>query len=272
MSKEFGFWKMHGAGNDFVLVDDREAVFPVRDAAWLRALCARRSGVGADGVILIRKSGTADFRMVFFNPDGTRAAMCGNGARCAARLACEEGIAPASMALETDAGVLHAEVRGAQVLLEMTPPEDWRLDARLTLDGTEIPYGYINTGVPHVVVERPDLGRTDVLGLGSRIRHHPDFAPAGTNANFVAVTGPDTLSVRTYERGVESETLACGTGIVASALVCVLTQRVSAPVQVRCAHGDVLTVDCEVAGGAPRNVTLRGPAEHVFRGTLSYRA
>ena len=265
-----GFWKMHGARNDFILVDDRALTFPATDTPWLARLAARRTGGGCEGIILIQPSGKADFRMRFFNPDGTEVEMCGNGARCVARLAHDIGIAPVNMTIDTVAGVLKATAMGDQVCLRMPPPRDWRLRRTLTLAGRKIVYGFVNSGVPHAVIPVKNLRACKVQALGSGIRHHPAFAPKGTNANFVALTGPQSLSVRTYERGVEAETLACGTGIVAAALVMARLGHVKPPVSVRAASGDVLTVDFRLTKSGAGNVTLLGPAVHVFKGTLDY--
>jgi diaminopimelate epimerase len=264
------FWKMHGAANDFIVVDDRALTFPAGDRAWLAAIMARRTGVGSEGVLLIQPSARADFCMRFFNPDGGEVDMCGNGARCIARLAHELGAAPARMSFETAAGLVRAEVRGAQVLLGMTEPKDWRLRGAIELRGGRRPCHFVNSGVPHAVLTVDRVDDVDVQGLGSAIRHHADFAPAGTNANFIEVTGPGAIRVRTYERGVEAETLACGTGIVASALVAGKLGLVAPPVRVTPASGDVLEVGYEDVPGGARGVTLLGPAMHVFRGELEH--
>ena len=264
------FWKMHGAGNDFILVDDRSLAFPCADFAWMARLAARRTGVGGEGVILIQPSEKAHFRMRFFNPDGGEVDMCGNGARCVARLAHDIGVAPAGMRFETGAGVIEAEVRGAQVMLTMTPPTDWRLGRTLDLPGGKRAYGFVNSGVPHVVVEVDDLEALDVGGLGAAIRYHKDFAPKGTNANFIEVTGPQSLRLRTYERGVEAETLACGTGTVAAGLVAGRMGRVRPPVKIVCASGDALEVNYRLTGDGADQVSLLGPAAHVFTGVVEY--
>lgn len=266
------FWKMHGAGNDFVLVDDRALSFPAQDPDFVRHVTGRRLGVGSEGLILIQPSTGAHFRMRFFNPDGNEVDMCGNGARCVARLAHDLGVAPAHMRFDTGAGLLEAEVAGARVKLTMTPPTDWRLERRLALPSGECAYGFVNSGVPHVVVRVEDLDAVDVARMGAAIRYHADFAPRGTNANFIAVTGPQSLRIRTYERGVEAETLACGTGIVASALVASRMGWVTPAVQVTCASGDVLEVGCRLTADGARDVTLLGPAEYVFEGTIAYKA
>ncbi|MBM4143462.1 MAG: diaminopimelate epimerase [Lentisphaerae bacterium] len=270
MPMSIPFWKMHGAGNDFILVDDRDGAFPAADAAWIRRVAARRTGVGCEGVILIQASDKADFRMRFFNPDGGEVEMCGNGARCVARLAAEIGAAPAEMTIETVAGTLRAAARGESVELGLSPPKDWRLDRELALRGGTVRYSFVNTGVPHAVIEVDDLEGCDVAGLGAEIRYHAAFAPAGTNANFIRVTGPRALRIRTYERGVEGETLACGTGIAAAALTAARRGRVGPPVRVTPAGGDVVVVDMRLSGDTAEDVTLTGPAVHVFRGTLDY--
>ncbi len=258
------FWKMHGAGNDFILVDDRSRQFPANDAAFRVHLCDRRRGIGAEGLILIRPSDAADLRMVFFNPDGTEADMCGNGARCLARLAHELGAAPADLRIETAAGILRAEVVPPLVRLHLTEPRDWRMGLSIEWRGRKLDLNFVNSGVPHAVGLVEDLATVDIAALGRAIREHALFAPDGTNANFIRITGPRSLAIRTYERGVEAETLACGTGMVAAALVARRLGLVAGPVEVRTAGGDVLEV-----GEAP--LTLTGPAEHVFRGEIDYR-
>lgn len=260
----FPFWKMHGAGNDFILLDDRTETFPCDDAARIRRWCDRRQGIGAEGLILIQPSAAADFRMRFFNPDGTEADLCGNGARCVARLAREIGAAPDDMRIETAAGLVRAELLASGVRIHLPPPRDWRLDLSVEWQGQPLPVHFVHTGVPHAVCFMEDLDRTDVAALGAFLRRHALFAPDGTNADFVQVTGPDSLSIRTYERGVEAETLACGTGIVAAALVADKLGLVRAPVRIKAAGGDVLEV-----GFAP--LTLTGPAEHAFQGAIDYR-
>jgi diaminopimelate epimerase len=263
------FWKMHGAGNDFILFDDREGGFPIDQREWINDFATRRTGIGSDGVILIQPSETADFRMRFFNPDGKEAEMCGNGARCVARLAHEIGAAPRDMVMETVAGPVKAVADGDQVCLGMTKPRDWIESAELTFDdGSSLQIGFVNTGVPHVVAEIDDLDQLDIQKVGSSIRYHSRFAPAGTNANFIQVIGHNHLRVRTYERGVECETLACGTGMVACALLAAKWGLVQSPVSLTCAGGDILKVEFSLTDHGADEVTLLGPAVHVFTGTL----
>ena len=256
------FTKMHGAGNDFVVVDDRALLFPVDDSKFVRRISLRRTGVGCEGVILIQPSEVADLRMRFFNPDGNEVEMCGNGARCFARRAFELGAAPSTMQIETQAGLVRAEVLDDQVRLTLTDPLDWRmgLDA-----GLEQLVDFVNTGVPHAVVRVETLADLDLPRVGSALRHHELFAPNGTNANFVEVEEDATLSIRTYERGVEAETLACGTGATAAALIAARNGWVDLPVVVHCAGGYDLMIGSDEDG-----TTLAGGAETVFEGEIEY--
>lgn len=256
------FHKMHGAGNDFVVVDDRGMTFPSKNKDFLASIGRRRTGIGCDGIILIQPSDAADLRMRFFNPDGNEQDMCGNGARCFARLAHDLGAAPAKMDIETRAGMVHAEVAGSRIRLRLTDPSDWRMGLDAGLDW---PVDFVNTGVPHAVVRVDALDALDLPKLGKQLRHHPLFAPEGTNANFVKIEADATLSLRTYERGVEGETLACGTGAAAAALVAARHGWVELPVAVHCAGGCDLVIDSGAAG-----TTLSGAAEYVFEGEIEY--
>jgi len=264
------FWKMHGAANDFIMVDDRGGAFPSSDSAWLKSIGARHTGVGCEGIILIQDSEKASFRMRFFNPDGNEVEMCGNGARCVARLAHDIGAAPAEMTIDTVAGILKATVSGSSVVLGMTGPRDWCIDQELDISGTAYNYSSVNTGVPHAVIFVDDLKGLDIMPIGSAVRYHAKFAPAGTNANFVCVEDDGSLSIRTYERGVEGETQACGTGMTAAALIAAKKQLVQSPVTVIPASGDKIVVGFNLTDEGAANVTLEGPAEYVFKGILEY--
>lgn len=264
------FYKMHGASNDFIVVDDRQRIFPEDDPDWITQICSRRTGVGSEGVLLIQPSDSAHFRMRFFNPDGGEVDMCGNGARCIARLASEIGAAPRDMRFDTAAGVIAAQVGDPLVTLQLYPPKDWRMNQRLGLNGASRDYHFVNSGVPHVVMIVDEVANVDVQALGAAIRHHADFAPGGTNANFISVTGPDSIRIRTYERGVEAETLACGTGILAGALIAGRLGLVTAPVRVHSRSGDELIVNFQSTDAGADRVTLTGPAVHVFQGVLDY--
>jgi diaminopimelate epimerase len=262
------FTKMDGAGNDFILIDNRAGDIDLNRSQIAR-LCDRHRGIGADGVLLLENpSDHADFRMRYFNADGGEAEMCGNGARCFARFAQKTAGVKDKISFETPAGVISAELAGDLVTLRMTEPTDLRLSVPLSLGSQERMVHFINSGVPHVVVPVAQVGDVDVPREGSVIRRHEAFSPKGANVNFIEKRGPDKIAVRTYERGVEDETLACGTGVVASALVFAITENAKGPITVIARGGDELSVGFEKIDKQFRNVTLTGPAEFVFDGTI----
>ncbi len=252
------FTKMHGAGNDFILIDDRAGTVPT-DGRRLAAMAAHRTGVGCEGIILVQPSTEADFRMRFFNPDGTEAELCGNGARCVAAFARAIGVVKEkTMRFETQAGLVRAEiVDETLVKVWMPKPKDLRLD-------------FVNSGVPHKIVPVTSLASVDVVGEGRRIRLSEEFAPAGTNVDFVVYHPPHRATVRTYERGVEAETGACGTGAVAVAVVGVAQHRMAFPVRILTAEGYELVVEGEWTGDAFEAVTLMGPVKKVFEGVIDW--
>jgi diaminopimelate epimerase len=267
------FFKMSGSGNDFIIIDNRSGPVATDDlAGFIRGICERKLSVGADGLILVEPSETADFAWRFYNNDGSRAEMCGNGARCVARFAYLNGIAPPRLSFETDAGLIEASITGDQVRIRMTDPDHYIPDMTIGLTTGSLTAASINTGVPHTVVAVDDIETVDVAGLGREIRFHPDFAPAGTNVNFTAFRPDGVLAVRTYERGVEAETLACGTGAVASALVRAAARRQAAPVRIRTRSGGELTVLFEITGDRFENVYLQGDARVVYRGRMDAEA
>ena len=248
------FVKMHGAGNDFVMVDDRDGAFPA-DPRVVAAIAPRGVGIGCEGVIFVQRSDRADFRMRFFNPDGSEADMCGNGARCVAAFAREIGAAAGDrMRFETRAGDVDAEIMGPGLVKVALP------------DPRDLRDNFVNSGVPHAIVPVADLAAADVEGEGRRIRYSADFAPDGTNVDFVAYNPPNALAIRTYERGVEAETGACGTGSVAAALVGVAQHGLAFPVRVATALGYELVVDGDWDGHRFSHVTLTGPVKRVFDG------
>jgi diaminopimelate epimerase len=262
------FTKMDGAGNDFILIDNRARDVDLNRGQIAR-LCDRHRGIGADGVLLLENpSDHADFRMRYFNADGGEAEMCGNGARCFARFAQKMAGAEGKISFETPAGVISAELAGDLVTLRMTEPTDLRLNISLQIGAEKRMVHFINSGVPHVVVPVAQVGDVDVSQEGSAIRHHEAFSPKGANVNFIEKRGSDKIAVRTYERGVEDETLACGTGVVASALMFAVTENAKGPVTVIAHGGDELQVDFKKTGTQFKNVTLTGPAEFVFEGKI----
>ena len=262
--------KMSGSGNDFILFDHRTR--PFSDAAMIgltRLLCRRGLSVGADGMIFIEPSERYDFKWRFFNADGSEAEMCGNGGRCAARFAQLIGMAGNEMTFETIAGPVQARVEGRVVKLQLPVPRDIRLDQEIALVNERQPVDFINTGVPHTILWLEEIEALDISELGPQIRFHPHFQPAGTNVNFARREEDQTLSLRTYERGVEAETLACGTGAVAAAAVAYRKGWVRSPVAVRTRGGEILVVHLEEdSGGGIGAVFLEGMVTLVFQGEV----
>ena len=259
---------MNGAGNDFVLIDNRSGdVHLNRDQ--IVQICDRHRGIGADGILLLEKaSNQADFRMRYFNSDGGEAEMCGNGARCFARFANKVADAQAKISFETLAGVIAAELKDDLVTLQMTDPTDLRLNVSLRVGDKNKSVHFINSGVPHVVIPVERIDDVDVRGEGAAIRHHQMFSPKGANVNFIEKRGAKQIAIRTYERGVEDETLACGTGVVAGALIFAASENFDGPIGVLVRGGNELKVGFDKIDNQFRNVTLTGPAEFVFEGTI----
>ncbi|MBC8127411.1 MAG: diaminopimelate epimerase, partial [Gloeobacteraceae cyanobacterium ES-bin-144] len=236
------FYKMNGAGNDFIVIDNRDLSISL-DAVTIEALCDRNRGIGADGLLAVEPAQKgADFRFRYYNADGGEAEMCGNGARCFGRFTAHllKEI-PDRVTFETIAGTLSAEMVGENVCIAMSDPKDIQLNSDVTIPGLKTKLHTMNTGVPHAVTFVPGgeaFEELDVFNLGRAIRQHKAFAPAGTNANFATVLKPGHIEIRTYERGVEDETLACGTGMVACALIHHLLTGAPSPIKVDVAGGD----------------------------------
>ena len=262
------FTKMNGAGNDFVVIDNRQGLSALTREEIAR-LCDRHRGVGGDGLLAVEPAEHgADFRMRYYNADGGEAEMCGNGARCFARFAARLLGDCKAVRFETMAGVIAAEFEGDQVRLAMSDPHDWRLNLSLSVKSESLAVHFVNTGVPHAVVPVENLEAVSVVTLGAALRYHDAFAPRGTNANFIQVCDRKTIAIRTYERGVEGETLACGTGVVASALVFHELTGAESPIHVRVRGGDTLRVGFQKTADGYRDVTLTGPADFVFDGQI----
>ncbi len=269
------FDKMTGTGNDFIVIDNREQVVLVAEQAELaRKICRRMFSVGADGVIFLESGSQADLQWQFYNPDGSEAEMCGNGARCAARFAYQHRmVAERKMTIATLAGVIGAEI-GEDDLVRVTMPipHDIRRGLSMVLDGEEWLAGYLNTGVPHLVLFVDDEP-IPVMSWGRKLRFDEMFAPGGTNVNFARVLPDGRLKVRTYERGVEAETMACGTGAVASALLAAFEQGLTSPVTVVTSGGEILTILFDLDDGSVvEKVFLQGPARLVYSGQLTPEA
>lgn len=264
------FSKMAGGGNDFVIFDNRSG--RLRDSSdFTRRICTPHLSVGADGLILIETSARATFKMIYLNADGTRADFCANGTRCAARFAFMNVIAPKRMTIETDSGVIGAEVmEGGAVTLNLPSPVRFQPNRELPVGQTVIRGSSIMVGVPHFVVFlRKDLWKQDIVPLGRALRNHPDLAPAGANVNFVVVRDWRSIEVRTYERGVEAETLSCGSGVVASVSTAALFGKARSPVSVLTRSGITLEVSFTLVGGELTDVRLKGDARLVYRAALT---
>jgi len=267
------FWKMNGSGNDFIVIDNRDGRLDDHDLELIATrACRRRESVGADGVIFVVESNRYDFGWRFFNADGGEVEMCGNGSRCVARFAFLRGIAGPKMTFETMAGPVSAEVNDRIVRVQMPDPKGLSHDINLEAKPGWRTIDFINTGVPHVVVIADDPGRQPVVDYGRSIRYHDLFAPAGTNANFMAVTGPDCIDVRTYERGVEDETLACGTGSIACALVSAARGLVNSPVKVVTRGGEELKIYFKETEGKFSEVWLEGGTAISYKARLHEEA
>lgn len=268
MTHRLPFVKMHGAGNDFIMIDAADLVpgEPL-DRDRIAALCDRRRGVGADGLIVVGPATGADFGMAYYNSDGGEAAMCGNGARCAFAFARDRGLIDREGTCATASGPLRGRCEGdGLVSVDLTPPRGLALGIAAAGDH---PFGELHradTGVPHLVVPVDDVDAVDVPLWGAALRRDAAFAPAGTNVNFVAPAG-DAWRLRTYERGVEAETLACGTGASATALVLWKLGRAASPVVLLTRGGDRLTI-AVTPDGASAKLRLNGPAVTAYRGEV----
>lgn len=265
------FVKMTGAGNDFILADNRSGTLSLSRDQVAR-LCHRQFGIGADGLMLLvpAKSGSADWAWQFWNSDGSDAEMCGNGARCFARFIQKTtGWLRPTVTFETAAGVIGAEFHGERVTVTLTSPHSLRLRERIATSQGELEVSSLNTGVPHAVVFVPDADRAMVQQLGAELRWHDHFKPRGTNVNFAETKGPNAIRVRTYERGVEGETLACGTGVSASAMIASAVHGFTSPVRVQVQGGDELEVAFSRCDNDFSNVRLTGPATFVFEGRIT---
>ncbi len=258
---------MNGAGNDFVVVDNRDNHMSLsRDQ--VAQLCHRQRGVGADGLILLLESkGETDWAWDFYNADGSNAEMCGNGARCFARFIKRITGGGNEPSFQTDCGIIRAKINGESVTINLTDPQGLSMDETIFTSIGETSVHSLNTGVPHGVLIVDNADQAMVEKLGSEIRHHDHFAPAGTNVNFVEVLGPGHIRVRTFERGV-GETLGCGTGVAASGMIAAHLNDWSSPVKVDVFGGDTLNVDFKRYGDCFSDVLLTGPAEFVYEGTV----
>lgn len=265
------FDKMEGAGNDFVLIDNRSnAIPPEARSALAVSYCRRQQGIGADGMVFIQNDDTYNFAWDFYNPDGSVAEMCGNGARCAARFANKIGAAGTEMVFRTLAGPIRAELTPAGARVGLSDVDMSAGPETLSLHDREWQFWFLNTGVPHAVFPVDDLDNLDVFSLGRELRNHPRFAPAGTNVNFFTPGNGNRMRIRTYERGVEDETLACGTGTTAASLVAGKFLGLTSPITTQTRSGEELIVYFTFSGTHALGVQLEGGARLVFSGEFEH--
>lgn len=268
------FYKLQGCGNDFIIIDNRRAHVDLSQMPlWARTLCQRKINVGADGLIFLDVSpDQGDYMWHFYNADGSRGEMCGNGSRCAGFLAYSIGLADAEHSFKTDVGLVQVAVKPenltkAQVRVQLTSPVDHREPVSLELLGTNYDVHFVNAGVPHAVIIVPDARAVDVFALGRELRYHSHFSPAGTNVNIVSIKDRNSIIARTYERGVEAETLACGTGASASVYIAYKLRLLESSAHVESSGGEILGVDVENHVGN-EILFLTGAATFVYSAEL----
>lgn len=264
----FQFFKMVASGNDFIVIrSSGQRAIQLKEFA--KIVCDRKYGAGADGLLLLEKSKSADVKMRIFNADGSEAEMCGNGARCTALYASLQSTVHSPLKkikIETKAGMIYSEIAGNIVKIKLTDPKDVKLDLPIKLGKRNIRVNFIDTGVPHAVIFAAGLDNIDVFSLGKAVRNHKKFSPRGTNVDFIEVLEDDAIKVRTYERGVEDETLACGTGSVASALIFAMKTGCRGKVRVTTRSKEILGVSFEKKDKNFENVWLEGEARIVYKG------
>ena len=267
--KKIDFYKMSGSGNDFIIIDNRDKIVDETDLPnFIAKACRRKMSVGADGFILVENTDAADFKWRFYNSDGSVAEMCGNGARCVARFAYLNGIAGPDMLFETQAGIVYAQVAGESVKVKMTDPLDLRMDYSIELKNSSLSISSVIIGVPHAVIVKDMIEDAEVVQAGREIRFHDMFAPAGANVNFVCHLKDNIIEIRTYERGVEDETLACGTGAVASAIIMARKMKVKSPVYVLTRSGGYLKIFYQENDGKYHDIYLEGDARIIYKAQL----
>ncbi len=270
MKMRLHFTKMSGAGNDFVVMNNMDGEIQCDKRALAVALCAQHTGIGADGLLVLEHSANADFFMAYYNADGSYGGMCGNGGRCAARYAYVSGITGPQMIFEALDYRYTAHVIADAVKLHMRNPTRLQQGIKVSDSSLNVEGDFIDTGSPHFVTEQETLDRVDVAAIGRRIRFHPAFSPEGCNVNFIQRLRDNVAAIRTYERGVEAETLACGTGCVAAAIVLALHHRMQSPIALRVRSGEEMRVHFRQEGERFSDIVLEGSAHFVFSGTVLY--
>ncbi len=283
MEKIF-FTKMSGAGNDFIFIDKNLYTDVVLSPETIKKLCDRRNGIGADGVIEIADKRDYDFAMNYYNADGSTGSLCANGARCSIWFAnnsnrLKDGKAKFISAEKEYTGEV---VSDELIKFNLNSPSKIKFNFQIKAFGQMIKANYVDTGSPHVVINISDIQKNPavpkvnfenilevpIYQIGKEVRYHKDFAPNGTNVNFVKVIDNEIL-IRTYERGVEDETLACGTGSVAAAIICYIAEKLVPPITLKTYGGDKLSVNFEVENQRVKNPSIMGPAKIIFEGSIN---
>jgi diaminopimelate epimerase len=267
---EIPFAKVSGAGNDFVAVDNIAGILKVDWPAFARAACERHFGVGADGLLVLAPSMSADFTMLYFNADGSSGGMCGNGGRCCVMFARLNGLEHDDITFDALGYLYRATFTGNGIRVAMKDPEKIRRGIPVHVTAGKFLCHAVDTGAPHIVTYVEDLDSADVFNAGRELRSHSEFQPEGTNVNFVKVLGHDAIAIRTYERGVEAETLACGTGSIASAVISAMEKGIAPPVTVLTRSGEQLRVGLSIEGGNVRGISLEGHARIIFSSKVLY--
>ncbi|MCK9267035.1 diaminopimelate epimerase [bacterium] len=257
------FFKMSGSGNDFVIIDNRKNIIEDRKSTAIK-LCHRKFGVGADGLMLVEDSQQADFRMRIFNSDGSEAEMCGNGLRCIVRFVSENIYQKDALMVETEAGLLEGFVEQEQnIRVQLNVSGEAKLNIDIPIENVILKGHFINTGVPHTVIVTDDIENIELEKFGPLVRYHKLFAPGGTNVNWIQVIDKQQLKIRTYERGVEAETLSCGTGSVAGALISNLLNKTVSPTSIIARSGEILKISFDEEH---KKIYLSGKTQLSFKG------
>jgi diaminopimelate epimerase len=274
--QRINFTKMSGAGNDFILIDNLDGHYRLDWSQIAPKLCDRRVGIGADGLLIIEISTKADFKMNYFNSDGSCGGMCGNGGRCAALFMANLSSNKAQKFEALDYLYASEWVNDNKIKLWMRDVNSFKLNQLISINKIKISYHFIDTGAPHVVLfindlpfdVQTELKSIGIIKIGAVLRNHELFKPNGVNVNFVEIIDQSTISMRTYERGVEDETFACGTGSIACAIASFQLKNINLPIHVQAFSGEMLEIDFKESNGCFEDVTLTGPAKIVFEGEI----
>jgi len=258
---EIDFYKYQGTGNDFIIIDNRENLFPKEDNDYIKELCDRRFGIGSDGLMLLENSDAFDFNMVYFNSDGNLGSMCGNGGRCIVQFAKYLEIINNKTSFEAIGKIYYATIDNDQVSIKMNDVEEIEVHPN---------HLFLNTGSPHHIKFTENVNVLDVKNMGEKIRYASPYFEDGTNVNFVEQINNNTFKVRTYERGVEDETLSCGTGVTAVAIASHVAKKSTENIINLQTLGGTLEVSFDKEEKNYRNIVLKGPATFVYKGSINY--